>query len=260
MKKVIFTLFLLPTLLLSKFQVTTYFPLESFLIKTIAQDEVRIKEISNRYLSEIRTIPPSELSRLSNVQAYVHFGLDIEKEYEKILLSENSNLKIVNLSNGITKIDNNPYIWMDPLLLREIVKNLTITLCEIDKSKCQKFNTNANELNLKLDKLFLDIKQDFYKSLVHSIFIFDDNWFYFTNRFRLNTIKRDKNYIKSSDIASLNDFVSKYKIKKLLYSDDVSFTLANSYTTNLNIEAIYSDIFEENILLNYKKLSNKLFK
>ena len=110
MLKIFFLLFL-PLFLFSKIQVVTYFPLETNIVKKIAQKEVVPREITNRYLPEFRKIPSSEVSRLSNSKIYFHFGLDVEKEYENILKEKNPNLIIVDMSKGVDKFNNNPYIF-----------------------------------------------------------------------------------------------------------------------------------------------------
>lgn len=259
MKKVILAFFFLPVFLLAKFQVTTYFPLESRLVKTLAQNEVRIKEISNIYSDKLTDLPQSEISRLSSVNVYFHLGLDVEKKYAQILLKKNPYLKVIDLSKNIKKVDNNPYIWMDPFLLKEIITNLYNELCLIDKFSKNLYKENYERLILEVDKIFLEIKEDFYKSDVFNIYVFDDYWYYFASRFRVNLFKKDKKYLNITKLQNTIEFTKQNKIKKLLFSNDNSYTIAKSYEKNLHILAIEHNIFEENILLNLRKLSLLLF-
>ena len=82
MLKIVFIL-LIPLFLFSKIQIVTYFPLETHLVKKIAQKEIFSREITGRYLTEYRKLPSSEISRLSNSKIYFHFGLDVEKSMKK---------------------------------------------------------------------------------------------------------------------------------------------------------------------------------
>ena len=109
MLKFLFIL-LFPLVLFSKIQVVTYFPLESHLINKIAQKEVKIREITSRYLRDYQELPQSEISRLSNGKIFFHFGLDIEKQYAEALLKYNPKLIVVDISSNIKKIKNNPYV------------------------------------------------------------------------------------------------------------------------------------------------------
>lgn len=255
----ILLIFFLPLFLFAKFQITTYFPLESNLIKDIAQNEVRIKEITNRFLDEIKVIPNSELSRLSSVKAYMHFGLEIEKKYENILKKENPSLKIIDLSKGINKINNNPYIWTDPLLLIKISENIYKALCEIDRFNCKTFESNYLNFVSKVENSYLKIKQDFYNSKVHSIFVFDDYWEYFINRFRLKSFKLEDEYLNLSQKDKILTIINQNNIKKLLYLYGDNIDKALSYSNTLDIQIVEHDVFEDNILLSLEKLSNSLF-
>ena len=162
MLKIFFILFL-PLLLFSKIQILTYFPLETHIVKKIGQKEIVPREITNRYLSEFRKIPSSEISRLSNSKIYFHFGLDIEKEYESILIEKNPNLKIIDMSKDVNKINNNPYIWMDPFAMRVIAKNIyeaeKYLGCQREDSSCEFKNNcdgpikySAKKTNKKINK------------------------------------------------------------------------------------------------------------
>ena len=100
-------LLLFPLFLFSKNLVVTYFPLETHLVNKIAQKEVKIREITSRYVSTYKELPLSELSKLANTKIFFHFGLDIEKQYAEALLKYNPKLIVVDISSNIKKIKNN---------------------------------------------------------------------------------------------------------------------------------------------------------
>ena len=215
MLKIFFILFL-PLLLFSKIQILTYFPLETHIVKKIAQKEIVPREITNRYLSEFRKIPSSEISRLSNSKIYFHFGLDIEKEYESILIEKNPNLKIIDMSKDVNKINNNPYIWMDPFAMRVIAKNIYEALIELDNNKKDFYKENYERFLDEIDDTFLKIKQKMSGSEITTIYAFDDYWDYFANRFRLDIIKKEKKYLNITDVSDTLQFTQDRNIKKLL--------------------------------------------
>ena len=213
MLKIFFILFL-PLLLFSKIQILTYFPLETHIVKKIAQKEIVPREITNRYLSEFRKIPSSEISRLSNSKIYFHFGLDIEKEYESILIEKNPNLKIIDMSKDVNKINNNPYIWMDPFAMRVIAKNIYEALIELDNNKKDFYKENYERFLDEIDDTFLKIKQKMSGSEITTIYAFDDYWDYFANRFRLDIIKKEKKYLNITDVSDTLQFTQDRNIKK----------------------------------------------
>ena len=259
MLKILFLLFF-PLFLFSKVQILTYFPLESHIVKKIAQKEVVTREISNRYLPEFRKIPSSEVSRLSNSKIYFHFGLDVEKQYENTLKERNPNLIIVDMSKGVDKLNNNPYIWMDPFTMRIVAKNIYEAFIEIDKGNESFYKENYEKFLDEIDDTFLKIKQKMSGSEVTTIYAFDDYWDNFANRFRLNIIKQEKKYLNIADVSKTQEFTQNKNIKKLLFYRGMDYNIALSFSSNLNLEIIEDDIFDDKWQFNLLNLSQNLFK
>ena len=175
MLKFLFIL-LFPLVLFSKIQVVTYFPLESHLINKIAQKEIITREITSRYLNTYKNLPVSELSKLANSKLFFHFGLDIEKKYAELLLKENHKIIVVDISSNIQKIDNNPYIWTDPLNLRAVAKNIYDAFAMYDKNKESYYKENYEKFLDEIDETFLKIKQRLNNSELQYVYVFDDFW------------------------------------------------------------------------------------
>lgn len=259
MLKIFFILFL-PLFLFSKIQIVTYFPLETKIVKKIAQKEVVTREITARYLPTFRNIPKSEVSRLSNSKIYFHFGLDVEKEYEKILKEVNPNLIVVDMSKDVDKLGNNPYFWTDPFALRVVAKNIYEAMIQIDKQKTDFYKENYEKFLEEVDDTFLKIKQKIYGSEVLEVYAFDDYWDYFANRFRIKIVKKEKKYLNITEIPSAVQFTKDRNIKKLLYYNGMDYNVALSLSSNLNVEILEDDIFGDIWQLNLINFSQNLFK
>jgi zinc transport system substrate-binding protein len=257
--KIFFILFL-PLFLFSKIQIVTYFPLETKIVKKIAQKEVVTREITARYLPTFRNIPKSEVSRLSNSKIYFHFGLDVEKEYEKILKEVNPNLIVVDMSKDVDKLGNNPYFWTDPFTLRVVAKNIYEAMIQIDKQKTDFYKENYENFLEEVDDTFLKIKQKIYGSEVLEVYAFDDYWDYFANRFRIKIVKKEKKYLNITEIPSAVQFTKDRNIKKLLYYNGMDYNVALSLSSNLNVEILEDDIFGDIWQLNLINFSQNLFK
>lgn len=260
MKRFLFIIFFFPLFLFSKYQVVTYFPLESYLVRKIAHEEVKIREISHRYISEYQEIPYSEISKLSNAKAYFHFDIDVENKYAKLLKDKNPEIILVDLSSNIFKIDDNPYIWTDPFLLREVAKNIYEALIFINKDKKDFYTKNYEAFLNEIDETFLRIKQKFRSSETNAIYVFDDYLEYFARRFRIKSIKREKKYLSVQDVPELIKYTQKKDIRKILFFDNYDYNLALSLGTNLSLEIIQEDIFNSNWQTNLLELSDKLSK
>ncbi len=251
-------LLLFPLFLFSKNLVVTYFPLETHLVNKIAQKEVKIREITSRYVSTYKELPLSELSKLANTKIFFHFGLDIEKQYAEALLKYNPKLIVVDISSNIKKIKNNPYVWTDPLNLRAVAKNIYDTFIEYDKSKESYYKENYEKFLDEIDQTFLKIKEKLNSCEVQYIYVFDDFWEYFAKRFGITTVFREKKNLNVAEVQQLNEYTKDKNIKKLLFSKDDKQDFITSLTKNLNISAIEDDIFVDLWQLNILNFTQHL--
>ena len=179
---------------------------------------------------------------------------------ENILKEKNPNLIIVDMSKGVDKLNNNPYIWMDPFAMRIIAKNVYETFIEIDKNRKDFYQENYERFLDEIDDTFLKIKQKMSGSEITTIYAFDDYWDIFANRFRLNIIKKEKKYLNISDVSETLEFTQNKNIKKLLFYRGMDYNIALSLSSNLNVEILEDDIFGDNWQYNLLNLSQNLFK
>lgn len=259
MIKILFLL-LFPLFLFSKYQVVTYFPLESNIVKKIAQNEIRTREITNRFIPIYKELPYSEASRLSNARIYFHFGLEVEKAYGKLLKERNPEIIEIDLSLGVQKLDNNPYFWTDPFALRDVSKKIYETLVKYDKYEAEYYKKNYEKFLEEIDETFLKMKRKLASSDVYAIYVYDDYWEYFANRFRIKTFKRPKEHINITEIEKLIDFKNKENITKILFFEEKDHNVVLSLSSNLNIKAVEDDIFKDNWQINLLELANNLTK
>ncbi|WP_198305288.1 metal ABC transporter solute-binding protein, Zn/Mn family [Arcobacter vandammei] len=259
MKKLIFIL-IFPIFLFAKIQVTTYFPLESAIIKKIVKQEAEITEISHRFINKYIEIPTSELKKLSNSKFFLHFGLDIENKYADILKQNNKKLEIVDLSKNIDKISSNPYIWTDPFAIKDIAKNVFDLFSKIDTRNHSFYKKNYESFLNEIDETFLFILQNLNKSDINSFYAIEDYWDYFANRFRLEVIKKDKKVFTTLELKNLNKTYENSEATKLLYCYSYDEKFANILATNLKVQAIENNIFNEDWHTNLINLTNSIIK
>jgi len=257
-------LLLLPVILFSKFQVTTSFPFEAHIIKKIGQNHIRIKTISNNFSNKLLDLTPTEILSLSGTKAYFNFALEIEKKYEKVFLKSKKELNIINMSNNIKKLKyegkDNPYVWLDPILLREVAKNIYEALSKIDPYNKKDYEDNYNRFLKQLDALFLEIKKKLIKSEIYNIFVFDEKFEYFANRFKINTYIRNRKILNASEIKILIDFVKKNQIKVVFIEERKNISFAKSLSGNSNILIKIFNLYEELLFYNLSKITQEFIK
>ncbi len=261
MRKIISILFF-PILLFAKFQVTTTFPLETFIVEQLAKNNIRVKQIDKTLSLNERNFTQKELSSFSSVWVYFHFGFDVEKNYAKKLSQENKELLIYDVSEGIKKDTFNGkvnhFVWTDPILMRKIVLNVHKTLIKLDKFHKEQYDENLNKFLDKLDKLFWEVKRKLDKSNIFNIIVFDEDWYYFIQRFRINLYRYNKENVKSKKIKKLRTFISQNEIKAMLINSSSTYILAKVLIINTDIKLIMHNIFDKKYFENLEKLSNDL--
>jgi len=254
-------LLLLPILLFSKFQITTTLPFEAHIIKKIGQNHIRIKTISNSYSNKPLELSASEISSLSNTKAYFNFSLDVEKKYEKIFLKVNNRLNIVNMSKNIKKIKyngkDNLYVWLDPILLRDVAKNIYEALVKIDSFNKRKYEVNYKKFLQELDNAFLKTKRKLAQSEIYNIFVFDEKIDYFAKRFKINIYKKKKRILSASQIKALIEEVAANEIKAIFTQERENITFAKSLSGNSNISIKTYNIYEEILFFNLSKITQE---
>jgi zinc transport system substrate-binding protein len=254
-------LLLLPILLFSKFQVTTTLPFEAHIIKQIGQNYIRIKTISNTYSNKLLKLSPSEVSSLANTRAYYNFSLEIEKKYEKLFLKANNKLNIVNMSKNINKIKyngkDNLYVWLDPILLRDVARNIYEALVKIDYYNKKKYEENYKRFLQELDNAFLKTKRKLANSEIYNIFVFDEKFDYFAKRFKINLYRKKKRVLSASEIKSLVKEVEINDIKAVFIQERQNITFAKSLSGNSNISIKTYNIYEEILFYNLSKIAQE---
>ncbi len=259
MKKIALFL-LLPIILLAKFQVTTYFPLETYIAKYIGKKQIRVKQINNRYLAEKREISEFELSKLADVKTYIYLGLDPEKHYIEIFKKYNPYIRILDLSKNVKLMNDNPYYWMDPFNLRVVAKNIYEEFCSIDRYNCHFYKKNYDLFLGEIDKTFLIIKNKLLNSEVQNLYVMGNYWDYFAKRFRLRLHDRKKDHIKADELNNFLKETQEKNILKLIYLMGDSYELASAISNSVGIGLIEHDPFEEKIFFNLKLLSQEISK
>lgn len=260
----ILILLVLPLLLFSRFHITTHMPFEAFLIKKIAENYARAKIITTSYSTKTLDLKYSEISKFANTQAYFHFGLDVEKKYAKMIQNINPNIKIFDMSKGIKKLKvngkTNNYVWTDPILLRKVANNIYTFMISIDPVNKDHYTRNYEIFLNELDESFLKIKDKLYDSDIYNIYIFDEHWDYYANRFGINLYRKKKAIVKADEITDLVSYVNKNEIKAILISNDNTFSYARSIAGYTEIPIKTNDIFNEFIISNIWELSKELSK
>lgn len=260
----ILILLTLPLLLFSRLQITTHLPFEAAIIKKIAMNHVRVKIITTKYYDKTLEFKYSEISKFANTKAFLHFGLDVEKQYEEMIKNHNSKSISFDMSKGINKLTyqnkKNHFIWLDPILLRDVASNIYNFLIKHDHLNKDNYKRNYEAFLADMDSLYLKIRNKLYSSEIYNIIVLDEYFRYFANRFSLNLYRKDKKVVEANEIKELLSYVEKNEIKLVLVNDDGTYIFGKSLAGNGKISLEKLDVYDEYTFRNLLNLAKSFAK
>ncbi len=137
-----------------------------------------------------------DLQKMQNADMIVINGVGLEPWIAK-LVSVNPDILIIDTSNGIpllekdkhmfnNKIQNDPHIWLDPVLAKKQIQNIVDGLIRIDPQNTDYYQENANAYNTKLILLDNKIRNELSICVKKDFLAFHDAFSYFANEYGLN--------------------------------------------------------------------------
>ncbi len=147
---------------------------QKFIIDAISGKNIHVNVMVKAGASPATYEPtPRQMQELSHTKAYLKIGnLGFEQVWLSKFAAQNSQLKIINLSQGLESSDNNPHLWMSPKQMLILAQNSYKALINLYPNKQKSFDQNYNTLEKqikKLDSLFT-VKLSPYKGKAFMIF------------------------------------------------------------------------------------------
>ena len=173
----------------------SFYPLYEF-TKIIAGERIDVSIIVPSGIEPHDWEPTiQDLQKIKNADMIVINGAGLEPWITK-LVSVNPDILIVDTSAGISlleknnhvfnnKIQNDPHIWLDPVLAKKQIQNIINGLTRIDPQNTD-YQENANAYNAKLILLDNKIRNELSICVKKDFLAFHDAFSYFANEYDLN--------------------------------------------------------------------------
>lgn len=132
---------------------------------------------------------PGQLRDLSRAELYVRIGhIPFEKAWMDEIAATNPDMKILDSSEGIEIIENDPHIWLSPALVRMQVEHIAGSLIELDPGNKDYYIRNKESYLRDLDDLDADIRKNLSGIGNRKFMIFHPSWGYFAREYGLEQI------------------------------------------------------------------------
>lgn len=219
---------------------------QKYFLEKIAKDKLIIKTIFRASNFEVK-FKQLTLKKLASSDIYMTMGLELEKQFLNELKEINTDLEIFDMSQDVKKIKRkgevNPYIWMDPLKVRDVAKTIFLKLSSMDPNNRTFYEENYQKFLLELDDLYLKIKT-LYRDVNFSLYTFDNHWDYFANRFDFPIYKMEKRVLDAEEISKFIRKSKKRNVRVLITDYKIPREIAKSISTNANVRIVKDDIFK----------------
>jgi len=126
----------------------------------------------------------SDLQKIQNADLIIINGVGFENWIDNVE-AINLDVVIVDTSNGISIIQNDPHIWLNPVSAQTQVENIARSIIKLDSTNKKFYRENTDNYISKLDMLDKQIKQELTECKKDFI-AFHDAFSYFAIQYGLN--------------------------------------------------------------------------
>jgi zinc transport system substrate-binding protein len=165
--------------------VASFYPILEF-VKQVGGDRVAVTSLIPVGI-EPHDFEPTiqQIQNAESVDIVFFNGLGFEGSWTNKI--NNDNLVDTSLGANITETGNtiNPHIWLDPILVKNQVKNIEDALIKLDPADKEYYENNAINFTKELDTLDAFIKSTLQTCDKKDFIAFHDAFSYFANRYGL---------------------------------------------------------------------------
>ncbi|MBI5123662.1 zinc ABC transporter substrate-binding protein [Candidatus Roizmanbacteria bacterium] len=246
-----------PKLTNNKLQVTTSFYPLYFFASEIGGDKANVKNITpvgaepHDYEPTTQDIARIEKSSLLILNGGVEAWGDKIKENLK-----DSNAKIISASDNLLtkelteegKTIKDPHVWLDPILAKKEVTQITDGYIKTDPTNAIYYQTNQTQLNAKLDKLDIEFKTGLATCKQKNIITSHAAFGYLAARYGLNQVAvsgvSPDAEPSSQNLANVAKFAKENNVKYIFFESLVSPKLSETIAREVGAKTLVLDPLE----------------
>ncbi len=266
MKKIITLLLLSTTYIFSNINSVVSIAPEVSFVKAIGGDKVDVSLMVQMGNSPHTYEPkPSQMTAIA--KADVYFAIDVGFEYVWLpkFHSLNEKMQIVELTEGVAKIEmahgdhademhdehdgKDPHIWTSPANVKVIAQNIYKTLSTIDPSNTKYYENNLNLFLTKIDNTDKQIKE-LLSTLKGSrkFMVFHPSWGYFAKEYNLKQIavEVEGKSPKPKELVKLIKEAKEEKVSAIFTQPEFSDASAKVIANELHIPVVKITPLAEN--------------
>lgn len=230
---------------------TTIYPIK-YLLDSLYGNNATINSI---YPSGVDTsdyeLSDKKLEEYSKTDLFVFNSLDKDRDYAVKMINKNKNLKVIDVSLGITYTSNITELWLNPYNYLMMAQNTKDGLLEyidnpylITNSDGTGIEDKYETLKYNLSRLDADYKENINLAPYKTIVV-DNDMFKFLEKYNLRVISlEDNDNLTDSTINEVKKLVNNGTIKYIYSSKDETNDVCKNIIDNYGIDLITLNTME----------------
>lgn len=224
---------------------TTIYPIK-YLISSLYGDNSTIYSI---YPSGVNPndfeLSEKKLEEYSKTDLFVFNSLDHDRDYAVNMINKNKNLKVIDVSLGMTYINDIAELWLNPYNYLMMAQNTKNGLLEyitnpylISNDDKTGIEDKYEELKYNLSRLDADMKEDISLAKYKTIVV-DNDMFKFLEKYNLTVISLEENdNLTETTINEVKKMINNSQIKYIYSANNETNNTCKNLIDNHNLELI----------------------
>ncbi|KAF5416171.1 MAG: hypothetical protein C5S48_03715 [Candidatus Methanogaster sp.] len=201
---------------------------------------------------------PGQLQGVSRAKLYVRIGhIPFEKVWMKKIESANMGMQVVDSSEGIKIIGNDPHIWLSPALVRTQVEHISDALIKIDPGNSEYYTGNKEDYLKDLTNLDEDIRNNLSGIKNRKFMVYHPAWGYFARDYQLEQvpIEIEGKEPSASDLVRLADTARANNITTVFASPQFNSESAEVIADEIGGTVVFIDPLAKDYTANMRAVS-----
>ena len=192
-----------------------------------------------------------KLEEYANTDLFVFNSLDRDRDFAVDMINKNKNLKVIDVSRGITYDNDITELWLNPYNYLMMAQNTKNGLLEyitnpylISNSDNTGIEDKYEELKYDLSRLDADMKETISLATYNTIVV-DNDMFKFLEKYNLNVISLEENdNLTDTSINEAKKLINEGKIKYIYSSSDKTNSTCQNLIDNYGVELVMLNTLE----------------
>jgi len=205
---------------------------------------------------------PRQLIEVSKAKIYfqVGSGVDFELAFMSKIVEVNSEMLVVNCSEGIKIVGRDPHVWLSPRNAKKIVGNIYNALVQVDPENEDYYRKNLESYIKELDNLDKDIRKILRNVTNRRFMIYHPAWGYFARDYNLTQIPVEKEGKEPTirGLMALIDQARRLNVKVIFVSPQFDEKKAEIIAESIHGKIVFLDPLAKDYVENLRSAALKI--